>query len=182
MAIGVSTNMAWLGGAESPSPAEKRIFVTEFTHECPYIMGYDTLSASQTADLETFLKDNDGSGLEVTLYLTPMLFAEANPDGFSTGVTVFPMALKLTYTDLENQSQTVSMQFSVPCGTLRRPDPEPEGEWDRHDGSGAYYKLTLPLSGCINSLDSVVVENHALWSTHMYDAVKAKAIQFHVVD
>lgn len=180
MAIGVSTNMAWLGGAGSPSTAEKRIFVTEFTHECPYIMGYDTLSASQTAELETFLKDNDGSDLEVTLYLTPMLFSEAKPDGFSQGVTVFPMDLKLTYTDLENQSQTVSMPFSVPCGTIYR--PEPEAEWDRHDGSGAYYKLTLPLAGGLDSLDSVVVENHALWSTHMYDAVKAKAIQFHVVD
>jgi len=179
MAIAATTNMAWLSGAGSPSTAEKRIFVTEFTHECPYTMGYDTLSASQTAELETFLKDNDGSDLEVTLYMTPMLFAEAKPDGFSTGVTVFPMDLKLTYTDLENQSQTVSMRLSVPCGTVSSGEVS---ERDRHDGSDSYYKLTLPLAGGLNSLDSVVVENHQLWSTHMYDAVKAKAIQFHVVD
>lgn len=177
MAIGVSTNMAWLGGSGSPSTAEKRIFVTEFTHACPSTMGYDTLSASQTAELEDFLKDNGGSGLEVTLYLTPMLQSDAKPDGWAQGMYTFPMEIRLTYTDLENQSQTVSMPFSIPCGTIYS-----SGAWDRHDGSGAYYRLTLPLSGGLNSLDSVVVENHSLWSTHTYDAAKAKAIQFHVVD
>lgn len=171
--------MQWLGGAGSPSTAEKRIFVTEFTHACPSTMGYDTLSASQTAGLETFLKDNGGSGLEVTLYLTPMLFADAKPDGFAQGMYTFPMEIKLTYTDLENQSQTVSMSFSIPCGSLPEGDPT---IWNRYDGSGAYYRFTLPLAGGLNSLDSVVVENHALWSTHTYDAAKAKAIQFHVVD
>ena len=169
--------MAWLGGAGSPSTAEKRIFVTEFTHECPSTMGYDTLSASQTADLEDFLKDNAGSGLEVTLYLTPMLVEDAQHDGWAQGTYIFPMEIKLTYTDLENQSQTVSMSFSIPCGSLYV-----DSSWDRHDGSGSYYRLTLPLSGGLSSLDSVVVENHALWSTHTYDSAKAKAIQFHVVD
>lgn len=171
--------MQWLGGAVSPSTAEKRIFVTEFTHECPYIMGYDTLSASQTADLETFLKENDGSGLEVTLYLTAMNHSDAKPDGFAHGMYVFPMVIQITYTDLENQSQTVSMPFSVPCGSIVKGEPS---SWELYDGSGSYYKLTLPLSGGINSIDSVVVENHALWSSHNYDSVKAKAIQFHVVD
>ena len=179
MAIGVSTNMAWLGGAGSPSTAEKRIFVTEFTHECPSTMGYDTLSASQTADLEDFLKDNAGSGLEVTLYITPVDFSEAQHDGFAQGMYIFPMKIQLTYTDTENQSRTVSMPFSITCGSL------PEGVptvWHKFDGSGSYYRLALPLDGGITSLDSVVVENHALWSTHTYDAAKAKAIQFHVVD
>ena len=179
MSIGTATNMAWLSGAGSPSTAEKRIFVYEFTHECPYTMGYDTLSASQTANLEDFLKDNSGSGLEVTLYLTPMLFEDAKHDGFAQGMYIFPMEIKLTYTDMENQSHTVSMPFSIPCGSLVVGDPT---TWDRHDGSGAYYRLTLPLDGGLNSLDSVVVENHALWDTHTYDAAKAKAIQFHVVD
>lgn len=173
--------MQWLGGAGSPSTAEKRIFVTEFTHACPSTMGYDTLSASQTAELENFLKDNGGSGLEVTLYLTPMIQSEAVPNGFSRGIYLFPMGLNLTYTDLENQTQTVSMQFSIPCGTLAS-GTYPATDFDIHDGSGAYYRFTLPLAGGLNSLDSVVVENHALWSTHTYDAVKAKAIQFHVVD
>ena len=178
MAMGVNSRMQWLGGAGSPSTAEKRIFVTEFTHECPSTMGLDTLSASQTAELETFLKDNGGSGLEVTLYLTPMLAEDAQHDGWAQGIYIFPMEIKLTYTDLENQSRTVSMPFSIPCGSLYTS----ASEWDRHDGSGAYYKLALPLDGGITSLDSVVVENHALWSTHTYDAAKAKAIQFHVVD
>lgn len=171
--------MAWLGGAGSPSTAEKRIFVTEFTHECPYTMGIDTLSASQTAELETFLKDNGGSGLEVTLYLTPMIPSEAVPEGFAQGMYTFPMVIKLAYTDLENQSQTVSLSFSIACGSLPEGDPT---VWHRYDGSGAYYRFTLPLAGGLDSLDSVVVENQALWSTHTYDAAKAKAIQFHVVD
>ncbi len=179
MAIGVSTNMALLGGSGSPSTAEKRIFVTEFTHECPSTMGYDTLSASQTAELETFLKDNGGSGLEVTLYLTPMIQSEAQPNGWAQGMYTFPMEIKLTYTDLENQSQTVSLSYSIPCGSLPEGDPT---VYHRFDGSGAYYQFTLPLAGGMNSLDSVVVENHAQWSTHTYDAAKAKAIQFHVVD
>ena len=179
MAIGATTNMQWIGGSVSPSTAEKRIFVTEFTHECPYTMGYDTLSASQTADLETFLLDNAGSGLEVTLYLTPMLFEDAQHDGWAQGMYIFPMEIKLTYTDSENQSRTVSMPFSIPCGSLPEGNP---AVWHRFDGSGAYYRFTLPLDGGMNSLDSVVVENHELWSTHTYDAAKAKAIQFHVVD
>ena len=179
MAIGTATNMAWLSGTGSPSTAEKRIFVTEFTHECPSTMGYDTLSASQTADLEDFLKDNAGSGLEVTLYLTPMLLEDAQHNGWAQGMYTFPMKIQLTYTDTENQTQLVSIPFSIPCGTLPEGDPT---VWHRFDGSGAYYRLTLPLAGGINSLDSVVVENHAQWSTHTYDAAKAKAIQFHVVD
>ena len=179
MAIGTATNMAWLSGTGSPSTAEKRIFVTEFTHECPSTMGYDTLSASQTADLGDFLKENGGSGLEVTLYLTPVDVSEAQHDGFAQGMYIFPMVIQLTYTDLENQTQLLSIPFSITCGSL------PEGVptvWHRFDGSGSYCKLTLPLAGGINSLDSVVVENHAQWSTHTYDAAKAKAIQFHVVD